>query len=206
MIGPVEGLYRIEKKDISEAGTVLKDAFQHDPLWGKVFEHALKRDQKLSAFFQTPVIYCLKYGAVYAPSENLEGVAALVPGDLADMTFWRLLRSGALWTGMKIGGTLSRRLKQVFEPIQKDREENMGHRSFVYVQLIGVASALQGKGFGGRMLRVLIAKSEQLGVPLYLETETEENVSMYERFGFTLLKQITLPVVHLPMWEMVKNP
>jgi hypothetical protein len=29
---------------------------------------------------------------------------------------------------------------------------------------------------------------------------------MYEHFGFKLLKKITLPIVGLPMWEMVKEP
>jgi hypothetical protein len=31
-------------------------------------------------------------------------------------------------------------------------------------------------------------------------------VKMYEHFGFRLLKRITLPIVDLPMWEMVRGP
>ena len=50
-----------------------------------------------------------------------------------------------------------------------------------------------------------IEKSEQAGVSLYLETETEANVSMYEHFGFTVIKKIKLPIIDLPMWEMVKT-
>jgi hypothetical protein len=56
------------------------------------------------------------------------------------------------------------------------------------------------------LLRALIAHSEQVKRPIYLETETEKNVRMYERFGFTVVKQITLPVINLPMWEMVREP
>jgi ribosomal protein S18 acetylase RimI-like enzyme len=72
--------------------------------------------------------------------------------------------------------------------------------------IIGVASEFQGQGFGGKLLRALIEESEQVGVSIYLETETEKNVRMYERLGFSLLNQITLPVLDLPMWEMVREP
>ena len=42
------------------------------------------------------------------------------------------------------------------------------------------------------------------GKPIYLETETEENVSLYKKFGFEILKKITLPELNLPMWEMIR--
>jgi ribosomal protein S18 acetylase RimI-like enzyme len=67
-----------------------------------------------------------------------------------------------------------------------------------------VASARHGQGIGTRLLRAAIADSEAKGWPLYLETETEYNVGWYERFGFTVLKQITLPQVGLPVWEMMR--
>ena len=43
-------------------------------------------------------------------------------------------------------------------------------------------------------------------VPLYLETETENNVAMYEKYGFKVVKKTTLPIINLPMWEMVRAP
>ena len=49
-------------------------------------------------------------------------------------------------------------------------------------------------------------ESEQVGGVIYLETATERNVRMYERLGFRLLSQVTLPVVNLPHWEMVREP
>jgi len=206
MSGLIENLYILQKKDIPKAGAILTDAFQNDPVWIKIFEHESKIDQKLHAFYETPIRYCLKYGEVYATSENLEGIAAWVSGDLADMTIWRLIRSGAIRSGMKMGTELAKKMKPVYKLLQEDRKENMKGKSFIYLQIIGVASEFQGQGFGGRLLRVLIEKSEQVGISLYLETETENNVNMYEKFGFKLVKQITLAVINLPMWEMVREP
>ena len=198
----LDSLYRLQKKDIPQAAAMLVDAFQHDPLWEAVWHDANPR-QKLGTF-EAPVRYCLKYGEVYASSENLEGVAAWVPDTLADMTFWRMLRSGAIWSGMKMGANLASKMEPLFAPIELDRKETMRARSYLYLQIIGVAPAFQGQGFGGKLLRALIEKSEQTGMSLYLETETEKNVSMYERFGFQVVKEIVLPIIDLPMWEMVR--
>jgi ribosomal protein S18 acetylase RimI-like enzyme len=209
MSGQVENLYKVQKKDIAKAGAVLADAFQHDPVWTKVFADEGKDHQQMSTWYEGPVRYCLKYGEVYATSEHLEGIAGWGPNNFADMTIWRMIRSGAIISGMKMGLTMAKRaqkMRVVFEPLEADRKANMKGREFIYLMIIGVASEFQGQGFGGKLLRALIEESERIGVPIYLETETERNVGMYERLGFGVLNQITLPIVTLPMWEMVREP
>ncbi len=54
-------------------------------------------------------------------------------------------------------------------------------------------------------MRALFEESERAGLPLYLKTETASNVRMYERFGFVVAKEIALPIINLPMWEMVRD-
>ena len=200
MPGEMNSLYPVQKKDIRRAATVLADAFRHDPVWNAILGDATPEQRAYA--FETPVRYGLTYGEVYAPSENLEGVAVWLPGALADMTVWRILRSGALWAGMKLGAGVARKMGPIFRPIEADRKEHMRGQPFIYLYVIGVAPANQGQGYGGTLLRALIEQSEQAGMPLYLETETENNVRMYERFGFQVVKEIVLPIINLPMWEM----
>jgi ribosomal protein S18 acetylase RimI-like enzyme len=202
----IESLYKLQKKDIPLAGEVLSDAFEYDLIWEKVFTNESKDRKKRNACFEIPVRYCLKYGEVFAPSENLEGIAAWIPGNLADMTFPRIIRSGSLGSTLKMGARVAAKMKPAFMPIQRDRNEYMKEKSYIYLQIIGVALKSQGSGFGGRLLRALIEKSEKTGHPIYLETETEENVAMYEHFGFVMVQQIVVPVLDLPMWEMIRNP
>ncbi len=199
----LDNLYRLQKKDIHRAAIVLADAFQHDPVWNAVLGNATLA-QRVYAF-ETPIRYSLKYGEVYAPSETLEGVAAWLPGALADMTFGRILRSGAFWSGMKIGTRIVRKMQSIFSPLEMDRKKHTSGKSCIYLQIIGVSPSFQGQGFAGKLLRTLIEKSEQTGVSLYLETETEANVGMYEHFGFTVIKEMMLPIINLPMWEMTRG-
>jgi ribosomal protein S18 acetylase RimI-like enzyme len=199
-------LHRLQKKEIRKAGVVLADAFQHDPLWNKILEGESNYEQKFQACFETPVRYCYKFGEVHAPSVNLEGVAAWVSGNAPDMTFWRMIQSGAILSGMRMGSKVGKKIETVFKPILRDRHENMIDKSYIYLLVIGVASEFQGQGFGGKMMRELIEKSEQSGNHLYLETETQQNVDMYEKYGFKTIKQITLPIINHPMWEMIREP
>jgi len=197
------GLYRLQKKDSQRAAMVLTDAFEHDPIWQVLLSDATPT-QKVGAF-ETPLLYCLKYGQVYATSENLEGIAAWVPGEWAAMTPWRMVRSGAMRAALKLGWKTAKKMEPVYAPLEAHRQETMQGKTFIYLQIIGVAAACQGQGFGGKLLRALIEECERSGTSLYLETETESNVRMYERFGFVVIKEIVLPIINLPMWEMVRD-
>ena len=199
-------LYRVQKGDIVRASKVLADAFQRDPLWNKICEGESDLEKRFRALFEVPVRHCLKYGEVYAPSEDLEGIVAWVPGKYADMTAWRIIRSGAMGAAMRMGSNAAKKMGPVFKPVTQDRHEHVAGHAFLYLLIVGVATELQGKGFGRKLIDAAIEKSEREGLHLYLETETEENVRMYEHFGFRLLKKITLPIVDLPMWEMVRKP
>jgi ribosomal protein S18 acetylase RimI-like enzyme len=199
-------LYRVQKRDIVRASKVLADAFQRDPLWNKIYVGDPDIRKRFHALFEGGVRYCLKYGEVYAPSENLEGVIGLVPGKYADMNAWRAIRSGTIGVGMRMGLNTAMKMGTIFKSVVGDRCEHMAGCAFLYVLVFGVATELQGKGFGRKLMDAAIEKSEREGLHLYLETETEENVKMYEHFGFRLLKRVNLPIVGLPMWEMVREP
>ena len=203
-------IYPVQKRDARGAAAVLADAFQHDPIWSTILRDATPEQRAI--VFESPVRYAVKYGEIVAPSENLEGIAAWMPGDLADMTPWRLLRSGAMWAGLRLGlagirmgADMARKMIPIFSPMEADRKEHMRGKPYIYLQIIGVAAAYQGQGYGGRMLRALIQKSEQTGLPLYLETGTGDNVRMYQRFGFRVVNEILLPIIDLPMWEMTRG-
>ncbi len=105
-----------------------------------------------------------------------------------------------------MGAGLGKKIGQIFKPLDQDHKSNFGNRDYLFISILGVAQEHQGKGHEGRLLRTFIDKSNRAGIPLYLETETEENVRYYEGFGFKVLKKITLPIVDHPMWEMIREP
>jgi GNAT superfamily N-acetyltransferase len=199
-------LYRVQKGDIVRASKVLADAFQHDPGWNKIFEGESDIEKRFRAIFEMSVRYGLKYGEVYAPSEDLEGVIAWVPGKCANMDAWHMIRSGWMGSAMRIGLNAAKKMGAAYKPVTEFRREYMAGHTFRYLLVFGVATELQGKGFGRKLIDAVIEKSDRDGLQLYVGAGSEENLKMYEHFGFRVLKKIILPIIDLPEWEMVREP
>jgi len=200
----MDSFCRLTFRDAFRAGEAMADAFVDDPVWCKLFEGESNLSRKYQAFFEVPIRLCLKYGNVYATSANFEGIIACVPGRFSDITFWRFLRSGAFGCGMRMGATASKRMADL-RVLSADRAKNSAGNPYMYLLLLGVRVVHQGKGLGGSLLRALMADCDAQNLPIFLETETEENVKMYEHFGFRLIQKITLEKLGLPMWEMVRE-
>ncbi len=198
-------LYHLTKEDIPRAVECFKDAFKKDPLWTEVFKNDPNRERAFSGFITCPLLYGLKFGKVYATSPEIEGVAVLVPGDHADMGMWGILRSGAMPYAMKMGKESIHNLGIVYKHLGPDRKKLMNNKPHAYLMVIGVASTFQGKGFGSKLMEAMIEEATREGLHIYLETETEANVSFYEKHGFSVLQQIVLEKLNVPMWEMERK-
>ena len=54
-----------------------------------------------------------------------------------------------------------------------------------YLAVLGVEPALQGRGFGGRLLAELIGLAEAHSMPVYLESDRDASVRFYRSRGFS---------------------
>ncbi|MFC1964735.1 GNAT family N-acetyltransferase [Chloroflexota bacterium] len=176
-----DNLYKIKKEDLKNAVDVLTDAFSEESMWKEVFND----EEKNHALTEVMVRFCLKYGNVVATSENIEGVIALAPYDKA-MTVWRIIRSGAFLLSMKI--SKEAKMMEVLTKAVEGAKKNLNLGPYIHLLIMGVSQEFQGKGFGGKLLRAVIEKSEIERVPIYLETTKEANVSLYEKYGFSVKK------------------
>jgi len=195
----ISDLYKIQKKDLKNAVNVLTNAFSEDSMWKEVFTD----EDKNVILTEVMVRFCLKYGNVFATSDNLEGIMAIGPQD-KDMTLWRIIRSGAFLLSMKIANE-SKKMKVLSNAVEEAKNSlNLGPH--IHLLIMGVSQEFQGKGFGGKLLRAIIEKSETERIPIYLETQKEENVGLYEKYGFSVKKKVMLPEpLNLPMWLMVRD-
>ena len=69
-----------------------------------------------------------------------------------------------------------------------------------YLEYLGVEPACQGQGLGSRLLAELTRRADAAQVGCYLETATERNVRLYERFGFQVGEQ--KEIIGLQAWLM----
>ena len=74
-----------------------------------------------------------------------------------------------------------------------------------YLCILGVDPRFQGKGYAGKMVRAMLARIDKEGVPCFLETMTEKNVSIYEHLGFRVLEKSAIPKTNLTNWAMLRD-
>ena len=195
----ISELFKIQKRDLKNAVSVLTDAFSEESMWKEVFTD----EEKNRILTEVMVRFCLKYGSVYATSENFEGIMALAPHD-KEMTTWTIIGSGAFFLSMKIADEAKN--MEVLNSAVEEAKKILNLGSHIHLLMMGVSQEFQGKGFGGKLLRALIEKAEAEKKSIYLETQKENNVKLYEKYGFSVKKKIILPEpLNLPMWLMVRQ-
>lgn len=61
-----------------------------------------------------------------------------------------------------------------------------------YLWFIGVDPEFQGSGIGSNLLKDVIAHSEEVNRPIFLETSTLKNLPWYKRWGFEIYHELDL--------------
>ncbi len=148
-------------------------------MWKAIF----KEIDKYIVISEMVAKFSLKYGNVFSTSDNIEGVMAITPHDKGDMTGWRVFRSGGFFLGMKLA-SLRKIMEQTANALEEAKKD-LDISPYIFLFIMAVSQEFQGKGFGGKFLRAVIEKSEIEKKPIYLETQNEKNVKLYEHLDFT---------------------
>ena len=61
-----------------------------------------------------------------------------------------------------------------------------------YLPLIGVDPLAQNQGHGSALLTYALARSDEDGLPAYLESSNHRNITLYQRHGFEILGTIQI--------------
>ncbi|MBA7665440.1 hypothetical protein ES703_73510 [subsurface metagenome] len=204
MVADLSNLVRLNKTQVKPAAEVLSRAFQNYPLLQYYFHDELKR-KKIALYFVSFAIFSgIRYGEIYAASPNLEGVAIWFPSDNYPVTIWKLVRSvplSVIFGFGRYGGGRMRQLGGYVDAVHQ-RLAPFGHW---FLQVIGVDPQFQGKGYAGKLLKPMLARIDEEGLPCYLETFDENNVSFYEHFGFAVIEKSNIPETNFTNWAMLRR-
>lgn len=205
MVIDLDNLVRLSKVQIKPAAETFARALQNDPLFNYFISDHSER-KALSHALQLMTRFGVMYGEVYATSPNLEAVAVWFPSEKAKMTLWKMIRIGELSLipfYFKFGKVISR-MMSYNEYAFKVHDHHAPFRHW-YLFLIGVDPSFQGKGCASRLLKPMLARIDQEHFPCYLETQNEENVPVYEHFGFKVVEEDTIPRTDVNHWGMLRE-
>jgi len=194
---------RIGPHAAHEAALVCEEAFRGSALTEYLFPGSVPRDSGVTAMFEFIVKYAMLNAEVYATSAKLEGIASWYSEKSARFSLPGFLRSGSL--GLIVRHRAAwQRLVGTEKYLQGARERHLRGR-YYYLDVLAVRPGLHGKGYGGTLLRHLLAMAASEHVPCFLETFTEGNVLMYERFGFRVVETSQIPGMSAPVHFMART-
>lgn len=219
----------LSKKDTSDLVDVFSDAFYNDPMVnyvGYIQDTASDKEKckkdllKFMFGWMTTDIVKQKYGMGLGVKQNgiLVGGILVVPSgcDERESVFTvirRLFQTGFPPTENKkdFHPFASKRLNQLTDIVTRRLQllKELGHKRYIYIQTVGVKTTEQGKGIGKKLLQLISDAGTSLNAPVFLETESKENESMYIHLGFRTLEELTVKVPDdkgsLVMYLMIKG-
>lgn len=198
-------MLKLEKTQIKPASLMLARAFKDDPINAYAFPNLAERIKKMPYVYQFLLRYYLSYGGSFVTSPRLEGVAAWIRSDNLGTSFWKMLVSGAIWPAMKMGMEASRKMQMFSQYMERKHSELVPVKHW-YLFLLGVDSQHQGKGYASTLLREMLSRIDEEGLPCYLETEVERNIPIYEHFGFDVINEFIVPDTMVKIWAMLREP
>jgi ribosomal protein S18 acetylase RimI-like enzyme len=190
------------RTDMSATVATLARAFDEDPVMVWIFPDEQLRRRRLPAFFASSLRGTPRgSGAEVAVlEERVLGAAVwLAPGAWRP-PLWRqlvALPGVALRLGsrMAVASSTYGALLRVHPT-----------RPHWYLSGIGTDPPAQGTGVGSELMRSRLVRCDADRMPAYLESSNERNVPFYERHGFRVIGELSVPGGGPTLWLMWRDP
>jgi GNAT superfamily N-acetyltransferase len=186
--------------EVPQLSRVLARAFDDDPVSCHLLPPTVRRrEDRLARFMGLSVKGSVRLGCAWTTA-TLDGAALWRPPGR-----WRVPAGEVLLgtpTLLRALGTRARAALAILRVIE-DRHPSAPHW---YLEVLGTEPARQGRGIGGAMMAPMLERCDAEGVPAYLESSKERNLPYYERYGFRVTGELTLPKSGPTVWLMWREP
>lgn len=191
------------RSDIRELSRTMSRAFYDDPVMAWVLPDDKVRSPRLIRMFSTMARHHHLGGGGAEVACDGPGIGAAAMWDPPN----RWQHSGREQLAMtldfiRVFGLHSARARAVQELMKRVHPEE----PHWYLAAIGSDPAVRGHGFGQALMRSRLDRCDAEHCPAYLESTKPGNVPYYERFGFTVTREIVLPEGGPTMWAMWRAP
>lgn len=180
-------LARHEDKNVHELASVVAEAMATNPINMAVFRLPQERSKLMqsklfSLLFSMPACNLV----VARQNDKVVGVMNYYEPGECQMPFSKMIRYVPKLVQI-LGPKLPRVLK--WKAAWEKHDPTNPH---LHLGPLAVLPDHQGKGIGSQLLRQMCSLSENSKLPIYLETDKEENVALYERFEFRIISEDTV--------------
>lgn len=198
------GLYIVPAERIDELCEVAADAYQDYPLhtW---FTNGIYDPVASKLIMKATLASMIDSAIIYADSEELNGFAVLIPPGFTGSKTLPFLQHGGIRLVLHSGLGIVRKLLTYETFAMGLKNKHIRHIDW-YLYNLSVQRDAQGKGIASKLLRPLFEFCNDEVNVLYLETNKESNVAIYEHYGFELKETTTVPGSNVKHYCMIHVP
>ena len=198
------GLYLVQKKDIDRLAEVAADAYRDYPLHNWLTKG--KYDARASELLMKVTLKTMTEDAlIYADSEEINGFAAWLPFGFEGNETLPFLKNGGLQLFLHSGVGFIGRLLTYEKYAMNLKKEFTDHYDW-YLFNLSIQQDAQGKGIASKLMRPMLGFLDDEKMVSYLETNKASNVSLYQHYGFDMMKEEIIPKTPVTHYAMVRHP
>ena len=197
-------IIRVTETHVPRLARVMARAFLHEPLYEFILPDAATRGDLIALDMGNIIRYGVLFGEVHTTSDLTGCAVWLLPGE-TDFTEERGAQANMQEFAKQIGAEAVKRL-DLYTTASEAAHKRIMPGAHWYLVTIGVDPGFQGQGIGSALISAVLARADESQHPVFLETSTPGNVRFYEKRGFTVCCEESLPSDGPTVWYMVREP
>ncbi len=197
------GVVSLERADIKRAADVFKRSFTNDPMINYIYPVNEMSDKLSSSFFGGTVRYYFEYGLTIKTCD-MDGLSIWIPPGKLKLNAWGIIKSRLFVIPIRLGRAGFKRQNILMDLTKKLHIKYAGCPHY-YLMVLAVDPAHQSKGLGSALMRPVLQKADEEGMPCYLEASNERAVPLYQRHGFKVMEEAQIPDGPV-FWPMRREP
>jgi GNAT superfamily N-acetyltransferase len=191
--------------EIGEMAAVLARAFERDPFYTYLAGDASERSQRMRDGWTGILRFTADNLSTTYTTDDHAGVALWHPPGYYGAGFIDSLRLLPSVSRLAGGYGRLREVSRAVGALEERRRQHVPMPHF-YLSALGVDPERQGEGIGTALMQPVLHRADREERPCYLETATARNVLLYERQGFAVVEELTLPGTDVHGWLMRRIP
>ncbi len=181
---------------------MLARAFAEDPTSAWLFPRETDRARALQRWYVLNAKILIATGEAWGTAD-LSSAALWLPMGLPSRGSRRSFGRVLAWNLRTVLMLRARVLSAAATTVRMQRLHPKGPGW--YLAILGTEPGRQGEGLASRAMAPALSRCDRLGLPAYLDTATERDVSFYRARGFVVVGEVDLrPAPHF--WVMTRPP
>jgi len=195
---PAQSVRKANGHEMDRVAQILGSAFTNDPLITWMTETAGLAE----AFYTMEVHTTYRHHNHVYINDSQTGAAMWLPPGVkpAQGLHWRSVVFG--WQLLSLAGFAGAGRGRHIEAAMEASHPSEPH---YYLHAIGAHLDHQGEGIGSALLKTGLADVDAAHMPAYLESSNVRNNPLYERYGFEIMSEQTLPDGGPSFWPMWRD-